>query len=67
MNSHSDNMSVIKKNEYVLKILAEGDPKLTEYIIHRAEGPLLHIFVDCAHDILEGNIPLGLKEKTGKV
>ena len=56
-------MSVIKKNEYVLRILAEGDPKTIKYIIRGADRPLLHCFVDCAHNILEGNIPLGLKEK----
>ena len=63
MNSHGENMSVIKKNEYVLRILAEGDPKMTKYIIRGADRPLIHCFVDCAHNILEGNIPLGLKEK----
>ena len=67
VNSHGENMSVIKKNEYVLRILAEGDPKMTKYIIRGADRPLIHCFVDCAHNILEGNIPLWLKEKTGKV
>ena len=51
-------MSVVKKNKYVLRILAEGDPKAIKYIIRGAD-----CFVDCAHNILEGNIPLGLKEK----
>ena len=63
MNSHGENMSVIKKNEYVLKILAEGIPKTTKYIIRGADRPLIHCFVDSARNILEGNIPLGLKEK----
>ena len=63
MNSHGENMSVIKKNEYVLRVLTEGDPKTTKYIICGADRPLIHYFVDCAHNILEGNIPLGLKEK----
>ena len=64
MNSHCDNMSVIKKNEYVLRILAEGHPKMIKYIIRGADRPFLHRFVDCAHNILEGNIPLERKEKT---
>ena len=63
MNSHGENMSVIKKNKYLLRILAEGDPKMTKYIIHGADRPLIHCFVDCVHNILEGNILLGLKEK----
>ena len=63
MNSHGENMFVVKKNEYVLRILAEGDPKTIKYIIRGADRPLLHCFVDCAHNILEGNIPLGLKQK----
>ena len=63
MNSHDENMSVIKKNEYVLRILAEGDPKTTKNIIHGADRPFIHCFVDCAHNILEGNIPVWLKEK----
>ena len=58
VNSHGENMSVIKKNKYVLRILAEGDPKTTKYIIRGADRPLIHCFVDCAHNILEGNIPL---------
>ena len=56
-------MSVIKRNQYVLKILSEGDPKTTKYIIQGADKQLLHCFVDCAHNILEGNIPLSEKEK----
>ena len=67
MKLHGENMSVIKKNEYVSRILAEGDPKTTKYIIHGADRPLIRQFVDCAHNILEGNILLGLKEKTEKV
>ena len=68
MNSHGEYMSVIKKNEYVLRILAEGDPKTIKYIIRGADRPLLHCFVDCAHNILEGNIPWAeRKEKTCKV
>ena len=63
MSSHGENMSVVKKNKYVLRILAEGDPKAIKYIIRDADRPLIHCFVDCAHNILEGNIPLGLKEK----
>ena len=63
MNSHGENMSVIEKNEYVLRILAEGDPKTIKYIICSADRPLIDCFVDCAHNILEENIPLGLKEK----
>ena len=63
MNSHGESMSVIKKNKYVLRILAEGDPKMIKYIIQGADRPLIHCFVDCSHNILEGNIPLGLKEK----
>ena len=63
MNSHGENVSVIKKNEYMLTILAEGDPKMTKYIIRGADRPLIHCFVNCDHNILEGNTPLGLKEK----
>ena len=63
MNSHGENMSVIKKNECVLRILSEGDPKTTKYIICGADRPLIRRFVDCAHNILEENIPHGLKEK----
>ena len=62
MNSHGENMSAIKKNEYVLRILAEGDPKTTTYIIRGADRPLIHCFVDYAHNILDRNIPLGMKE-----
>ena len=63
VNSHVKNVSVIKKNEYMLRTLAEGDPKMTKYIIYGADRPLIHCFIDCAHNIVEGNIPLGLKEK----
>ena len=63
MKSHGENIYVIKKNKYMLRILAEGDPKMTKYIIRGADEPLIHCFVDCAHNILERNIPLGLKEK----
>ena len=57
-------MSVIKKNEYLLRILAEDpNPKMTKYIICDADRPLLYCFVDCAHNILVGNISLVLKEK----
>ena len=63
MNSHDENMSVIKKKEYVLRILAEGDPKMSKYIICGADRKLIHCFVDFAHNILKGNIPLGLKKK----
>ena len=40
MNRHGENMSVIKKNEYVLRILAEGDPKTIKYIIREGNIPL---------------------------
>ena len=40
---------------------------MTRYIICGADRPLFHYFVDCAHNILEGNIPPGLKEKSWKV
>ena len=63
VNSHGENMSVIKKNEYVSRIFAEGDPKTIKYIIRGEDRPLIHCFVDCTHNILEGNILLGLKEK----
>ena len=36
---------------------------MTKYMIHGVDRSLLHCFVDCAHNILEGNIPLGHKEK----
>ena len=48
----------------MLRILAEGDPKKTNYIICGVERPLIHCFVNDAHNILEGNIPLEIKEKT---
>ena len=63
MSGHGENICVVKKNIYALRILAEGDPKTIKYIIRGADRPLIHCFVDCAHNILEGNIPLGLKEK----
>ena len=56
-------MSVIKKNEYVLRILAEDNPQTTTYIICGAGRPVIPCFVDWPHNILEGNIPLELKEK----
>ena len=59
--SGNEVVCALKKNEYVLRI--EGDPKTTKYIIYGADRPLIHCFIDCAHNILEGNIPLGLKEK----
>ena len=62
INTHCEKISVIKKNQYMLRILAEGDPKTTKYIIRGADRPLLHCSVDCAHNILQGNIPLGLKK-----
>ena len=59
MNSRGENMSVIKKNVYLLRLLAEGEnTKTTKYIIHGADKSLLHCFVDCAHNILEWNILL---------
>ena len=51
------------KEVLVRRILDEGYPKTTKYIIRGAYRPLIHCFVDCVHNVLEGNIPLGLKEK----
>ena len=61
--SGNEVVCALKKNEHVLRILPEGDPKTTKYIIYGADRPLIHCFIDCAHNILKGNIPLGLKEK----
>ena len=63
MNSQGKTLSVIKKNEYVLRIFAKGDPITTKYIICGADRQLLHCFVDGAHNIVEENIPLQLKRK----
>ena len=59
VNSHGENMSVIKENEYMFRVLAEGDPKTTRYIIHGADRPLFQCLVYCANNSPDGIFLLG--------
>ena len=53
----------LKKYRHLLKALSEGDKTTSLCIIKGGGKPLLHCLSECAHNILLGNVPLGVSQK----
>ena len=56
------NMS-LQKYRHVLKVLSEGNKTTTIIVLKEAGKNLLTCLSECAHNILQGNVPLGVIQK----
>ena len=53
----------LQKYRHVLKALSEGDKTTTIIVLKGADKQLLTCLSECAHNILQGNVPLGVIQK----
>ena len=53
----------LQKYRHVLKALSEGDKATTIIVLKGADKYLLTCLSECAHNILQGNVPLGVIQK----
>ena len=50
--------SRLKRQAAVLKVLANSHPSVCKAIVRGADKDLLQCFGECAHNVLQGNVPL---------
>ena len=53
----------LHKYRHLLKTLSEGDKTTTICVLKGADKGLLNCLSECAHNILQGNVPLGVSQK----
>ena len=53
----------LKKYRHLLNALSEGDKTTTTCIITGGGTPLLGCLSECAHNVLLGNVPLGVSQQ----
>ena len=53
----------LQKYNHLLKALSEGDKTTTVCVLKGADKGLLKCLSECAHNVLQGNVPLGVTQK----